>query len=102
MPLIIVLGGTAAFFGSWAISALWGGYVLTVLWGWFMVPTFHLPALALAPAIGLAMVVGYLTIQIRPSKKGESFAEGLSTAFVMGLLKPLFALFFGWVVHLFM
>ena len=102
MPVIIFLGGTAAFFGSWAISALWGGYVLTVLWGWFMVPTFHLPVLALAPAIGMAMVVGYLTRDITPRKEEEGFAEGLGTAFAIGLLKPLFALFFGWVVHLFM
>lgn len=81
------------------------GLALKVLWKWFVVPTFNLPVLSLAPAIGLAMVVGYLTRESRwPTneelKKGawERALEGM----IMAVLKPSCALLFGWVVHQFM
>lgn len=49
--------------GLSALSVIGGGYVLTVLWAWFVVPTFALPQITLAAAIGLAIVVGYMTHQ---------------------------------------
>jgi hypothetical protein len=45
---------------------LLSGWVLVYLWGWFVVPGFHRPALRISEAIGLAIVVSYLTYQIQP------------------------------------
>lgn len=79
-------------------SVMWRGFVLSVLWGWFMVPTFSLPALKVAPAIGLALVVSYLTHQY--SKKGDE--DGIGRAVAHAALVPAFALLTGWVVKLWM
>lgn len=37
------------------------GWALAYLWLWFVVPFFGLPAMGIAQAIGLAIVVGFLT-----------------------------------------
>ena len=87
-----------------AFSSIFNGYALSVLWGWFMVPTFGLPELSVAPAIGIALVVGYLTKQYNNSKtkKNESFGKELLKSALTAILKPSFALLFGYIVHLFM
>ena len=67
-----------------------------------MVPTWGLPEMSLAPAIGLALVVSYLThqnIDCEPKKK-EAVEKGVY--FTMLVLRPFFVLFFGWIVHLYM
>lgn len=85
------------------VSALLRGWTLTVLWAWFVMPTFKLPAIGIAPALGISLVVGYLTRQdfdVEQPKRtqGERFARAVGLA----LLSPALALAFGWVVHLFM
>jgi hypothetical protein len=102
--MLRIIGGIVTFFLIWAIGSLWSGYVLTVLWMWFVVPTFHLPPLSVAAAIGLAIVIGYLTHQIdmNSQNKEESWDERFSKAAAYATIKPAFALFFGWIVHLFM
>ena len=91
----------AAMLGLIALGAMWSGYVLTILWGWFVVPTFGMPPLALVPAIGLAVVVGYLTHQYtpkaaKPEGDGKWDETGRVTAHM--LLRPAFTLLMGWVV----
>lgn len=84
-------------------SSIFNGYVLSVLWGWFVVPIFDAPSLGLIPAIGVALVAGYLTYQDHNCKReSKSFPEELLRSIFMAILKPSFALFFGWVFHLFM
>lgn len=74
-------------------NVLWDGYVLMVLWGWFMVPVFHLPALLLTQAIGLACVTNLATHQYIPSKDGDTWVP---VAHVF--LAPLALLVIGWLV----
>lgn len=66
------------------------GLVISVLWGWFVVPVFGLPALHVAPALGLAVLLNYLLNH----KKG---AASLMDIF----LGALAALGVGWVIQLF-
>ena len=96
--LILVLIVT----GLEIVSSIWNGYVLTVLWGWFVVPTFHLPVLTLAPAIGIALVIGFMTH--RPDVKSDEtpIGEKIIRASIDAILYPLIALIIAWVVHLFM
>ena len=87
------------------VSSILNGYVLSVLWGWFMVPTFGLPDLSVAAAVGISLIVRYLTDQHKssePKNEGETFGEKFGTAIGIAILAPLFALFFGWIIHLFM
>lgn len=89
----------SAVFVVLALGAVWNGYVLAILWGWFMVPTFGLPPLALAPAIGVAVVVGYLTHPYRPTEdaKGKEVKRVVESFSVM-VMRPAMALLMGWIV----
>lgn len=66
------------------------GLCLSILWGWLIAPVFGLPALGVAPAIGLTLFLNLLLLH----KKEE-----LTTA--DELVAPLLALGVGWVIHLF-
>ena len=87
---------------SLPFSALWSGYVLSVLWGWFIVPTFEARPLAVLPAIGLALVVGYLTKQEQQTEDTRDKDDKIISALVHMFLSPLIALLFGWILHSFM
>lgn len=94
---------TAMFglFGLAALGAIWSGYVLTILWAWFVMPIFGLPALAIAPAIGLAVVAGYLTHQYVPKAAkpdGDGKWDETGRAIAHMAFKPAFALLVGWIV----
>ena len=104
MKALAVLGGAVGAIALMAFSAIFNGYTLSVLWGWFIVPIFHLPQLSIVAAIGISLVIGYLTHQVinDPDDKEKSFGEKIGFAVVYAVLKPGFALLIGWVVHLFM
>ena len=76
------------------------GYVGMTLWGWFVVPTFGLPALNIAQAIGIDLVVSHWVVQAKLYKfdKEQYFKMSLMYMIVV----PLTFLFFGWVAHFFM
>ena len=76
-----------------AFSAMWRGYVLSVLWAWFIVPTFGAPELSIPFAIGLALVVGFLTAS---NAKGKEF-DWLN-AIGQLVFGPAMALLMGWIV----
>lgn len=83
----------AAFFGAVGLflaAILVRGFVLTVLWGWFAVPVFGLPALGIAPALGLTVLLNYLLNHKREAQTLGGIFDG-----------ALAALGVGWVIHLF-
>lgn len=89
-----LLGGLAAIVLTLVWGAAWGGFTLSVLWGWFVVPLFGLPALSIAQAFGLALVVRSANDINSQSEKSK---DGLSTAimrlfFLPPLLSELFLL----------
>lgn len=77
------------------------GLVLQQLWGWFVIPLFHLPALSLAFAIGLAAVVKLLTHHQITSRKDETLSETVGASISHGLVNPVFVFLVGWAAHLF-
>lgn len=54
--------------GLIAASSILNGWVLSILWGWFLVPIFGLPPLSIPQAIGVYLVVGFLTKQMDTTK----------------------------------
>jgi hypothetical protein len=80
-----------------AVTAIWRGYVLSILWGWFAVPAFGLPTLSIPLAIGLALIVGYLTADSTLERK----RQGFGAAMAVSLLGPAFVLLVGWIVSRF-
>ena len=103
MTALAVLGGIVGAGFLMVFSSIFTGYTLSVLWGWFVVPTFGVPALHIVPAIGVAIVVSYLTYQTHDCVKEEmSYGKAIGKGIAMAILKPSLALFFGWIVRLFM
>ena len=78
------------------IGSLIGGYTVATLWGWFIAPIFGLKELSIVQAIGLSLVVTYMTYQTAPEDT-ESTSTKLKIA--KELLRPVFALMIGYVVH---
>lgn len=103
LAAVAVLALTPVLFGVVALSAIINGWVLSILWGWFIVPVFNIPAISVEQAIGLAMVVSYLTYQhINADSKRKSKGESTVELFVALLARPLITLLFGYILHLFL
>lgn len=79
-----------------ALSAILNGFALKTLWGWFVVETFGLRNLTIPQALGITLVVGFLTHQY--VEDNRSFGEQLLSAFVY----PVVFLIIGFLYHLFM
>lgn len=77
------------------------GWALSILWGWFIVPIFGLPELSIPAAIGIAMIVNYMTYQ-EPGHADDRTSDDKVKAFIVLCLRPLFAVFIGFIVKLFM
>ncbi|ULR87407.1 hypothetical protein [Comamonas sp. B21-038] len=96
------LGVVAATILGFVWAAAWSGFTLSVLWGWFVVPVFSLPALSVAQAYGIALVVrtakGWDT---RTDKNADSFGTLLGRAFMAAPLVSGVSLLFGWVAKSF-
>jgi len=98
VAVLIVILGVVVLIGVFTLAiALLHGFVLMQLWGWFVVPVFGAPSLSLVEAMGIALVVGYLTNQYIPVPK-EKKLEYYTATFG----GPLFVLLLGWILHFFM
>lgn len=80
-------------------AAIVNGWALVKLWVWFVVPVFNVPALTIPTAIGISMVVEYLTHQHQEnSDEDKDIALVIIKGALTATLKPLFALLFGVIV----
>jgi hypothetical protein len=85
------------------LGMIWNAFVVTKLWAWFIVPIFGLAPLALVPAMGVVLVIAYLTHQTpTKSKSGDDITEGFIHALCVVVLKPAIALVVGWIILQFM
>lgn len=85
------------------VSMILGGLTLSVLWGWFIVTTFGVQALGIAQAIGLAMVVGYFTSNLRKIKwdDDDDMEKKAFRIVTLPFVKAGMFMGIGWIVHFF-
>lgn len=96
------LGVVAATILGFVWAAAWSGFTLSVLWGWFVVPLFGQPALSVAQAYGIALVVRVAKgLDTRTEKTPDSFGVVLGKAFVLAPMACGLFLLFGWVAKSF-
>lgn len=77
------------------------GWVLSLLWEWFVVSVFGVPALGIAQAIGLSIIIGFLTRHVSYAKADEDALKNLIKAYIAAFFSPLFTLGVAWIVHQF-
>jgi hypothetical protein len=87
-----------------AVAIVFGGWVLSVLWVWFIVPIFNAPVLGLVPAIGIRLIVGYLTVDLAAARKRDEggYWEKFCKWPLVGMIFSGFILGVGWIIHQFM
>lgn len=95
---MVFIGGLVLYL----VTVLLGGFVTMQLWGWFAVPILGLPSLALFEALGLSLLIGYLTKSVKPSDKDkktdkDDFAYGMTVSIVASII----TLTMGWIIQLF-
>lgn len=94
IPLIIALMALISI----PLFAL-NGYVITKLWAWFIVPLFGLPLLNIPQAIGLDLVVTFLTFhQTVYNPEPQDKKEKIQRA-AQHVARPIFILLTGYIVH---
>ena len=100
------VGIFAGFIIATTIGTFVNGWALSMLWGWFVVPTFQMPDLRIVEAIGLAMIVSFLTAtrQTNTGGKGDqtSLREKIIEYSSWMIVYPVMAVGIGWIVYQFM
>jgi hypothetical protein len=101
MKVLLCLFGIPALL---VFSAMWRGYVLAVLWGWFFVPYLHAPTISVTVAIGISLIVGFLTHQDFQKKEEDNkdWPKKIGEVVVKSVVGPGFALLAGWIVTQFL
>lgn len=92
-------------FLSAPLTSILQGWTIGQLWGWFIVPTFHAPALSIPVALGMGCIVGMFTANHSGGKSDDSeqsLGGRMMTLTFSQMLKPLIFLFFGWIYKQFM
>lgn len=80
------------------IAFIQEGFVLVKLWNWFALPLFPtLPTLNIPQAIGIGILVGFLTHQYIELPELESRYDKIRRTVTI-LIKPWIVLLFGYVV----
>jgi hypothetical protein len=85
-------------------STLLGAFTLATLWAWFAVSTFPtLPVISVVQALGIGLVVAYLTRHISPAdiEAIRDNPDYKTEAHLLSWFKPLFFLTVGYIIHLF-
>ena len=94
--LIGIAGITAA-----TTILLFNGFVLSTLWAWFAVTTFAVPAMSIPVAMGLSLFVTVLLkhcmndVELKTAKQCVTHLADMVTV-------PAVALFYGFIITLFM
>ena len=85
------------------LAPIVNGFVVVKLWHWFIVPTFEMNELRIVEAIGIMIFVQYVRAKKTNTDKEEGeFWENLLKGIVLLALMAGLALFFGWIVQMFM
>jgi hypothetical protein len=83
-----------------AVAMVWRGYVFSLLWAWFAVPIFGFAPLSIAQAIGVMVVVSFMTYHRTWNEAKDKDVKW--APFVMLFASPAVTLAGAWVVKQYM
>ncbi len=81
------------------VSTILRAFTLSTLWNWFVAPTFNVPALGMAVALGIAVLLSYTLYDHRITRTGCEDAISIA-ATAIGISTG--ALLIGYIISLFM
>lgn len=81
-------------------GAVLAGFTISKLWLWFLVP-IGLPVISIPQAIGIDILFSFLASKSHNHDERE-FSEKMGQAFSGLLIAPLFILFIGYIVTIFL
>lgn len=93
------VGIAATIIASIIVGMVWGGWVFSQLWSWFIVPVFGLPALSVAQAMGISLVVSSLASHNQ--KEEKDLTASMIRLGVNAVFSPLMFLVIGWLLQSF-
>lgn len=101
--MVAVLLWTPVVLAAMAGMTILRGAILQTFWTWFAVPAFGVPELSLVNALGIALIVSFLTYQhdARNENERERFVETFSRTVIAGLLICGVSYLSGAVIHAF-
>lgn len=82
-------------------TALLKGFVITKLWGWFVVPAFGVAAISLPVAIGLGVLLSFMTCTYMSGMIVRK-EDWLKNTLMLMYTHPIIVLFTGWIVQMFL
>ena len=78
------------------VRAVVFGYVLSVLWDWFISPCFGINSITIPYALGISLVVSFLTYKDDLLK--EEYKEDWHAKYMLStIMLPIVALLFGYI-----
>lgn len=95
----VAVGSVVAIAVDLVIYAL-QAWVLVHLWGWLIEPSFHLAPLSFLAALGLIVVVAFLTGQPAKATPEKELLEACIDQAVQTVVRCLGYLLLGWLVFL--
>jgi len=78
-------------------TAILDGWAISTTWRWFVAQTFDMPTLSMAQAIGLGLMVRYITYRYAAEDE-----RGFAKQLLASLLLPIIYVGLGWLVTLFL
>ena len=83
------------------VVMLWWSFVLSYLWIWFIVPVTGLRSISVVEALGLALVINYLTYRRKASESVRD-RKAVVDSMIHDFTVPMEALSLGYIVSLFL
>lgn len=81
------------------VGTIMNGWALSMLWGWFIMPIFAAPSLSVVQAIGVAMVVSFLTSGLQSETyKSKDFTDLIGQFAGKAIIYPIVVVAIGWLV----
>lgn len=96
MKLLTIVGATAVFI----TVTIFRGSVLKSLWAWFVVKQFGVEPIRIPAALGLALLVSFLT-NIPGTRKDERPSLSVTMQLTVAFINSAAALLVGWIIHKF-
>jgi multisubunit Na+/H+ antiporter MnhB subunit len=93
-------GGALTVMALLVPSVILRGFVFSYLWQWFVVP-LGAHSISISLAVGLALIVSYLTHQDQSGLARVKQDNPVGRAIGKMMFTPLFIWFIGWVIQLF-